>query len=265
MLSQAARYIPSSLNRFAGVAYIHTQTALDRNRYTYELDNNTVCFEYRNIEEFLFFRDLIADRTIIHDEVDTAIFDFDRDFDAFIDIGAHFGTYSAIVGMLNPGMEIYCFEPNEYNRETLTHTMAINGIEATISGEVVSGTTGELSFYEKTGEGALGHSTTDVDQAVETTKQSVALSDIIDRAGLERPFLKIDAEGEEAKIVRDFLANTSLDFVAGIVSVHPDKLNTGESEKGIVSLLEDYGYTCEFLDDSSKPDDPPRPEYYFTI
>jgi len=64
----------------------------------------------------------------------------------FIDIGAHYGFYSVLVGTTNPEVEIFAFEPILENFEVLNKNLRINAVEARAFMKAVSNFEGRSKF-----------------------------------------------------------------------------------------------------------------------
>jgi FkbM family methyltransferase len=188
--------------------------------------------------------------------------------DAFVDVGAHFGTYSVVGSRLNPDTDVYAFEPDDYNRSVLREVLRENAIAADVRPEVVSGEEGTITFYIDESEGSESHSLAADADLEPVTKECVALSGFLSERGVSSVAVKIDAEGGEAEILRD-LFSAPLSRVSGIVELHPEKLDTDTDD--VVALLRDESDTCSFLGDScpahpradSIDHDLNRPIYYF--
>ena len=75
-----------------------------------------------------------------------------------------------------------------------------------------------------------------------------------------RAFVKINAEREESAIIND-LMTTNLNYLEGIVELHPDKLDVPPSE--VVDELETACSQCEFLAETLPQCEFSRPMYHF--
>jgi hypothetical protein len=85
---------------------------------------------------------------------------------------------------------------------------------------------------------------------------------VIDSEGIRRPFLKIDAEGQEGKILADLITRTDVDDLSGIVELHPDKMperTVGEVEE----MMGNAEWRFDFIVESSPEYKEDRPIYYF--
>jgi FkbM family methyltransferase len=194
--------------------------------------------------------------------------DSSPNLDAFIDVGAHYGTYSVVGGQLNPEAITYSFEPDQYNRSVLREVLNINNISAEVRSEVVTDESGEVPFYLDESSGSESHTISSNKQFKKVIKDSISLSEFIENNDMKRVYIKIDAEGGEEKILQDIFPST-IQHIEGIVEIHPDKINTSPNK--VINILENNCEVCEFIIDSS-PNHPNaesianetnRPIYYF--
>jgi len=258
------------LRQFAGNSffklYAHGTKAIGKNVISYEWDGRAFKYKYTDEVTLKKFRKLISDGDIQSENLPLALFDRPVGCDAVIDVGAHYGIYSVIMGVCNPSTQLYAYEPAREPRELLTQNLKVNGLwpDAKVSDTVVAGRSGDgVPFYEDPREGSERHSTTETEDTVMTTKRTTALSDSFDVEGIRAPFLKIDAEGKEGEIVEDIVTQSVTESLSGIVELHPDKLNDYKTDD-IQHLFEDHGFDYEFVTESAPGYEHPRPVYYFS-
>jgi FkbM family methyltransferase len=240
--------------------YVKLRTITGTNQYTYSVANKRITFTYTNVSQFELFFDLFDGETITTEGFDVDLFRL-PERDAFVDIGAYHGLYSAIVGKLNPDIEIHSCEPNEDNQAKLKDTLKTNGITATVHSEVVTDHTGTVTFYTRAGTNSEGHSTNPHDGATPVEKESVSIAELLRAENITDPFIKIDAEGEEIKIVPDLVQSTATNTIEGIVEMHPDKMDS--SVEKVLSHFDDCGYAYSHIGNTVSPETTPRPGYYF--
>ncbi|MDA8182988.1 MAG: FkbM family methyltransferase, partial [Actinomycetota bacterium] len=113
-----------------------------------------------------------------------------------IDIGAHIGTFSTLVGKLIPQAHIFAFEPSPSRASYLRHNLDINGLSdrATVVEMAVSGTGG---IGRLAGSVVLVGAGTDE----ESTVQMVAFENVMSGIGGTIHLAKIDCEGGEYDII----------------------------------------------------------------
>jgi FkbM family methyltransferase len=223
-LFDLGRVLPSPIARSGARSYITASKSLGRNHYKYQYRDKEFVFKYSNETEFLKLKGVIGDGEG-PEGVPMEMLDVDG-HDAIIDIGAHFGTYSVIFGVLNPSINLIAFEPNDYNRTVLRTHLRLNGVKASVREDVVSGETGELQFYEdRRATGSIRDTAVPDNESRFTTvtRPSIALSELFNEAEIRAPFVKIDAEGAEQQILPDVL-EADLNHLAGIVELHDERL-----------------------------------------
>lgn len=252
-------------------SYVNTLISIDivlgRNNIEYKIDNKVIRLKY-NLETYNYISNIITNKNSTKEGVPLELIDADNSPDVAIDVGGHYGIYSVLLGKLNPSADLYVFEPDEYNRSVLAELMELNNIDTEIRNEVVTGNTGTVSFYLDGDSGSESHSITPREEFEKVTIPSIALSDVIRKAGADSAILKIDAEGGEGMIINDLVNLTAVDL-RGIVELHPDKLSRQTSE--VIDQLHSEFDIVSFVGDSS-PEHPEsssidneynRPIYYF--
>lgn len=257
--------IPQPLINTGLRVYTAAARRVRQNTFEYTYDGTTFRYEYTNPKTFQVFWNLIDDGMLVAENLPLGVLDRGGDCDAVIDVGAHYGIYSVLLGQLNPDAQLYAYEPAPEPREKLIRNLTVNGLwpEAKVSDTIVSGRSGDAqSFYVDTEEGSESHSTTELDGVEPESRQTVALSDVFDVDSISRPFLKIDAEGEEGKIADDLAQESVTESVSGIIEIHPDKLQQ-YTQDGILETLRDAGYRVEFLCESAPEYRHDRPIYSF--
>lgn len=262
MIDYVAQLLPSSLARKLVPLYVAVNSRLGTNYSDVTMFGEEFRFEYRTGDEFILLYNMIEDGTIAAEGISLDYLDSIDECDAFLDVGAHHGLYSLIVGAVAPTVHIYSFEPNDRNRNTLTQMLSNNGVEAEIREEVVTDETGKIVFYERDSDGSQGHSTAASDESRRVEKPAFSLSKFIQQAEIDAPFLKIDAEGEEYNILKDLFESADTSSVRGLVEVHPDKMSRDEED--IVTLFDEHGCDWEYVGETTGAGFVDRPAYYFS-
>lgn len=239
--------------------YVNITRFFDRNFETFEYEEKSYRMYY-TAPTVGMIRNLVVDGEVTRERIPLSAIDAAKPVDAVIDVGAHIGLYSVLLQRLHSDAELYAFEPADDNRTVLTGLLDANGISGTISDEVVSGETGSITFHEHLDEQSESHSTTAGDDFIAVEKTCIALSDLSKREEIDSAFVKIDAEGEESAIIDD-LMTTNLNYLEGIVELHPDKLDVPPSD--VVDELETACSQCEFLAETSSQHESSRPMYHF--
>jgi hypothetical protein len=134
---------------------------------------------------------------------------------------------------------------------------------ATVRGDVVAGTSGDTTpFAVDSSPGSERHGPVDDLGLNVVTNPTVALSDVFTDGGIDDPFVKIDAGGNEGDIVHDLMAQDVMSSLAGIVELHPDKLTEYDPD-GVLALLRDGGSRIERVCESALDYGHFREIYYF--
>lgn len=253
--------LPSSGQKALKSGYVTTMRRAGRDFETFEYDGKSYRMYY-TAPTVGDIRNLVIDDEITREHIPLSAIDTAEPVDAVIDVGAHIGLYSVLLKRLHPDSELYAFEPSADNRTILMDVLDANGISGTISDEVVSGTTGTMTFYIDSDEESESHSTTARDDFISVEKTSLSLSDLFKREEINRAFVKIDAEGEEFAIVDD-LMTTNIEYLEGIVELHPDKLDVPPSK--VIDRLGDICDQVEFLAETSPQHESSRPMYHFCL
>lgn len=220
--------------------------AMDRNYHTFTWNGYTSKFWYENFRTLTEQRNAIENGEFGREGVPIELFDFNSKYDAFIDIGAHFGVYSVITGIMNPDIPIHAFEPTEYNRRVMIQNLELNELAAqvTLHQHVVTDTNGTVVFYQDPDfKGSTRDTATPPDdpsdEFIEVEQPAISLSSFLNDQGYESPFLKIDAEGAEFDILQDLFEEYD-GSPRGMVEVHSTRLESGE--EAVLDLLSEQGY-----------------------
>lgn len=233
---------------------------IGRNTFIFRIDDRTIRVRFATVEGFRTFYGLVEDGVVAAENLDATYLLAPDSADAIVDVGAHYGMYTVPFGLLNPELPLYAFEPDEHNRTVLTDHLARNELDAVVLEAVVSDHDGEISFYTRPDAGSQGHSTTSLGRGSRMVRRSAtALSRFLETAAIRRPYLKIDAEGEEYRIARD-LIEADLETFWALVEVHPDKLDV--STDAIRELFAERGFAFEEVTDDRADGPNDRPIYF---
>ncbi|WP_169718986.1 FkbM family methyltransferase [Haloplanus natans] len=218
---------------------------LGENEWTIEDGGETFSFRFDDGASLMYLHNAVSDGVIVHEKIPTSLFDLTYDFDVAFDIGAHYGIYTVLLGVLNPDLPIVSFEPNLRNAALLEANIQANGLSAEVDTRVVSDSEDTVTFYNVSTPGSNSHGTAPADGLPTTpiTKRCTKLSEIIKNRNASSAFVKIDAEGEELRILDDLLP--AVDSISGVVEVHPQLLECESGE--VLSLLEKHGASYDRL------------------
>jgi FkbM family methyltransferase len=238
---------------------VTTNKFINKNYVTFTYGGDEFRYYY-NEETIGIVYGLIEDEKIKKENIPLSVLIPNRKVDALFDIGAHYGVYTVIMGLLNTNSDIYAFEPDEKNRSVLFDMLTENEVKANVKKEVVSDEQKVIKFYIEEGKSSVGHSTEYKEGSIPTKKKSIALSEVIENEDIDSAYVKIDSEGEEYNIIRDII-QTDLPYLEGIVEIHPDKMSANPSK--LIKLLEKECSECSYIAESSPEYKYDRPIYYF--
>jgi FkbM family methyltransferase len=237
---------------------------LGRNTITHDINGLKLKYSYENPDEFVKARGAFKGGETA-EGIPIEVFDRSG-VNAVIDVGAHHGIYSVLMGKLNPNADLYVFEPADEPRKRLITNLELNDLltEAVISNRVVTNSSNEeVLFREDPAPGSEKHGVAKKDGSDVVTKETTCLSDIFREDSISSVFLKIDAEGEEEQIVEDLVTQEVNMDLSGVIEIHPDKMNN-RTQNDIEGLFLDNGFTLENFGDSSTQYEFYRPIYYFS-
>ena len=176
-----------------------------------------------------------------------------KNIDLFIDVGAHYGYFSLLVGQSNPDCKIIAFEPVPENFEILKRNLELNHLtNAEAINQAVSNKHAREIFNISTASdncSFIQHPATPILRQIEV--QSVSLSEVLIKNKNTRILIKIDTDGHELQVLEgleDILRES--DNIAMILEFNPKCCYPGGSTpETLLNKLNLLGYDCFFLDD----------------
>ena len=165
--------------------------------------------------------------------------------DVVIDVGAHIGLVSCLLGRRYPFLRIYAFEPNEENYRNLLLNLKMNRISnvipsqraITADGRVLSmimnanntgGATGQLRDLH-----LPGHTNWEA--------ESTTLDAVFEENGIARcRLLKIDCEGSEHEILSTFSRLGQVEYLCGEFHINDYLKGKGYSTEGLLAHCKRY-------------------------
>lgn len=176
-----------------------------------------------------------------------------QNIDLFIDVGAHYGYYSLLVGQANPNCEIVAYEPAPINYEILQRNIQLNHLKnAKAFNQAVSNENGQVNFNIATASdncAFINHPATPTFQQINI--QSITLPELLSKKKGLRTLIKIDAEGHELKILEGFKEILSeADNIQMVLKINPEcLLLDGTTPEELFTTLTALGYKSYFLDE----------------
>lgn len=153
-------------------------------------------------------------------------------FDYLIDIGSNIGVMTVGTLLNNPTIKAVAIDPNRKALSLLQKTLALNRLDerCTVINAVVGAEDGFIKFND---EGSVtGHVAADGH-----TVRMIKFSDLLNEYSSYRTLVKIDIEGYESVLVRDFSAVRALYNCTFVIELHEAGFNdTGDPEFVMDSL-----------------------------
>ena len=176
-----------------------------------------------------------------------------QNIDLFIDVGAHYGYYSLLVGQANPNCEIISYEPEPINYEILKRNIELNHLKNAMAvNQAVSNKNEQVNFNISTESdncAFINHPATPTLQQINI--QSITLSELLSEKKGLRILIKIDAEGHEFKIlegIKDILSEA--ENIQIILEINPECLLLDETTpEELLATITSLGYKSYFLDE----------------
>nr|WP_267902761.1 FkbM family methyltransferase [Halovenus carboxidivorans] len=167
--------------------------------------------------------------------------------DAILDIGAHMGIYTVILAHLNSDHRIHAFEPDSYNINILRRNIKLNNFEGNrinAHQAVVSDSSGTTDFYtDPSATGTTSHTVQPTNSHSSHKRQSVSsikCSKFCSEHEITRPWVKVDAEGVELKILQDLLSSDQIESVSGFIELHLNRKDV--SRRKFRKIMDNNGY-----------------------
>lgn len=231
------------------------------NYWSFKYSNNYYKFYFTH-QTFGRTKNIVEQERVALEDIPLKLLECSKQVDAIIDIGAHYGLYSVLLGKLNPETDLFAFEPDTYNATVANDLLRENEIKHMVFEKVVTDRTGTVEFYRDTTLGSQSHSTTKRNDFEKTIVPSISLSDFFDQKNINSAFIKIDAEGEEFKILENVYLY-ELDYVEGLVEVHGDK--SEKSLENLINTMSEKFTQLEFIGETEPDYKHSRPMYKFLI
>jgi FkbM family methyltransferase len=181
------------------------------------------------------------------------ITNYAQNIDLFIDVGAHYGFFSLLVGTANPDCEIIAFEPVPENYEILKLNFELNRLKnAEAINQAVSNVRTSALFNISTASdncSFIQHPATPVLRQIEV--QTVSLNEVLLKTKNHRTLIKIDTDGHELQVLQGFedilRANDNIRLV---LELNPKSCYlSGSSPEVLLNKLYSLGYECYFIHD----------------
>lgn len=169
-----------------------------------------------------------------------------------IDIGAHLGLMSSIMGKLGSSTgRVYSFEPTPQTFIVLQKVILLNGLSSVVLciNQALSSLKGEMDFYVDEYEGSNANSlVARVDRQRKSVKvQTTTLDDFVTENNFTRlDLIKVDAEGAEYQVLQG-AKETLLRYKPAItLAIHPSLIDNTKTIASIYDLLLELNYSIRW-------------------
>jgi len=172
---------------------------------------------------------------------------------SFVDIGAHYGFYSVLVGKTNPNVKILAFEPIKDNFKVLSKNLMINNVSANTFMSAVSDFEGRSEFQISTQSSQSGFiANPDEDVLKEVEVDVVRLDKYRDLIEDDPVIVKIDTEGNELKVLSGMeKLIEDIDDIRLIIEFNPNCLKANQvNPEALLEKIEGLGFDVFFICDT---------------
>lgn len=176
--------------------------------------------------------------------------------DLFLDVGAHYGFYSLIVGKANKNCSIVSFEPVVENFQVLSQNILLNNLRNVKPiNKAVFTSSGEKEFHISTASdnsAFIKHPATDTLRSL--IVETVSLNEYLANSVGKSVLIKIDTEGAEFEILEslteELQRNKKIYF---LIEFNPECIRLGGHEpEAFLNLLDELGLDLYAIDDINK-------------
>ena len=175
--------------------------------------------------------------------------------DCFIDVGAHIGFYSLLVGLENAECEIFAFEPIPQNVAILKKNLDLHDIQADVYQAAVSDRDGRSEFQVSVASDNSGFvANPDAATSERIEVDVMALDSIRKEISAESLLIKIDTEGNEIKVLEGMKELISeISDLRLFIEFNPKCLQAnGQDPDTLLAKLDELGLDVFFLDDDER-------------
>lgn len=217
--------LPEPIKRKMAEARVSFDQYRSANEVTVHWESYEFVFGYWDRVSFSRARKAIRNDEIGHEGIPLRTLQVPASCDGIIDIGAHIGSYTIPLAVINDSLETLAFEPDSYNHQVLSMNIARNRLsDDRVRAEraAVSNVDGTSTFFKDSGTvGAVAGTLKPVENDAQYEPVEVPVRDIktvCTERCFSHPWVKIDAEGEELHILERLL--NGVPNVTGIVELH---------------------------------------------
>lgn len=164
----------------------------------------------------------------------------------FLDIGANTGIYTVLGCAINPSVRVVAFEPVPKVYAALTCNVQGNGLQdrVTALNIALGETNGTVDFHEAENAtmGSLATNGYHGQRGLVITVECRTLDSVVEEAGLQPDFMKIDVEGFEHAVLAGGRRTLQRWRPRMVLEANP-----GDPADAVSAILSDYGYVFDNL------------------
>ncbi|MGA2159070.1 MAG: FkbM family methyltransferase [Dehalococcoidia bacterium] len=179
-----------------------------------------------------------------------------RDGSVFIDIGAHYGYYTLLIGSQKPNCRILSFEPVPENIEILKKNIALNNLtNVEIHQAAVSSRTGTQSLHITEASDNCGFYRHPLSAVIkEISVETVRLDSYLNDVGNRDVCIKIDTEGHELYVLEGMEAFLrDRENVKMVIEFNPKCIAVaGYKPDDLLNKINDMGFDIYFILDDKR-------------
>ena len=165
---------------------------------------------------------------------------FLRPGDRFADIGANVGAYTVLASAV-AGAHSVAFEPVPFTHDELVRNIRLNNIEHLADAHRICLGSEKGTVRMTADRGGLNHVATEGDTGTFVDTEVMCLDEVL--AGTSCQFIKMDAEGYEAEILKGARATMENSALSGlIVELNDSGLRYGHTNEAVHDTLTGFGF-----------------------
>lgn len=152
----------------------------------------------------------------------------------FLDIGAFYGYFTALMGGLNPENRVYSFEPNPAFVRVLQRNWTMNCRHGGVHAVALSDAAGTVPFRDR--------SMRVSDEEAEFHVPAITFDDWREQHEVDPDVVKLDVHGSEGRVLFGMQKLLRDGDFKLLFELHPEHLLSGYTLREVVSLLYDSGW-----------------------
>lgn len=173
--------------------------------------------------------------------------------DLFIDVGAHYGYFTLLIGTANPQCKILAYEAAPENYEILRRNLDLNKLDQVLAFQrAISNRPGRALFNISTASdncSFIEHPATPSLGQIEV--ETITLEQVLSSTPFTKAIIKIDTDGHELQVLEGAEAVLSAsDDIQLIIELNPKCCYlAGSTPEALLTKLDELGYDCYFINE----------------